>query len=59
LKELAINTAHAVSSGNQGYLRRVTNLLYEAAQGYREQLKTLHKRLEEELKKNDRLVVQG
>jgi hypothetical protein len=59
LRILAINTAHAVSTGDQEYLRKITNLLYEAAQGYREQLKTLHKRVEEELKKNDRLVVQG
>jgi hypothetical protein len=59
LKKLADRTAHAVSTGDQGYLRKITNLLIEAAQDYREQLHALRKRIQRELKKYDRLVVQG
>jgi hypothetical protein len=59
LKKLADRTAHAVSTGDQGYLRKITNLLHEVAQDYKEQLNTLRKRIEKELKKYDRLVVQG
>jgi hypothetical protein len=50
LKKLADRTAHAVSTGDQGYLRKITNLLYETAQDYREQLRALRKRIEKELK---------
>lgn len=59
LQNLAQRTASAIAKKDWGYLRDLTNSLQKATMGYAAQLDGLRERVRRELKRYDRLIVQG